>query len=159
MTEPHDGSEAARRTVLVAVDDSDGSERVVRFVNRFFRGLDVKVIGINVGREPAVWTASDIGTETFLVWPPHDQPMPTRRDYDASLRKAARTVEVSGLRDDEVLSDLGDPVEHICGAAIKHRADLIVVGDNHKSAWRRLAEGSVTAGLQRRAPCPVLVVP
>ena len=35
-----------RRQMLVAVDESDASERVVSFVDEFFAGLDVEVVGI-----------------------------------------------------------------------------------------------------------------
>lgn len=150
----------ATRTVLVAVDDSEASERVVRFVNGFFTGLDVEVIGINVGREPAIWMPTGLAAGAFFAWPYlGDLPMPSPAERDDSLREAARAVEDSGLVDDDVIAELGDPVAHICEAATDQRADVIVVGDNHKSAWRRLLEGSVSTGVQRDAPCPVLVVP
>lgn len=150
----------ATRTVLVAVDDSEASERVVRFVNAFFAGLDVEVIGINVGREPVTWWPLGFAAGAYFAWPPPgDMPMPTPEDRENSLREAVRTVESSGLVDDDVIVELGDPVSHICDAAAEHHADVIVVGDNHKSAWRRLLEGSVSTDVQRDAPCPVLIVP
>lgn len=148
------------RVVLVAVDDSAGSERVVAFVNEFFGGLDVEVIGINVGHEPAAWIPMGLGAGADFYWPyVGEPPVPTRTDYEQSLREAADRVESSGLDDDELVAELGDPVAHICQAASEHQADLLVVGDNHKSGWRRLLEGSVTSDLQRHARCPVLVVP
>jgi nucleotide-binding universal stress UspA family protein len=149
-----------RRTVLVALDDSGAPERVVAFVNGFFTGLDVTVIGINVGTEPAAWIPTGLGAGAYFYWPNvGTTPVPTRDDYEASRRQAQQVVEGSGLIDDAVIAELGDPGEVVCKAAADHTADLLVVGDNHKNAWHRLLEGSVSATLQRDAPCPVLVVP
>jgi len=147
------------RTVLVAVDESDASHRVVTFVNAFFHGLGVEVIGINVGHEPASWIPTGLAAGGYFYWPyVGESPAPARRDHE-DLREAAETIEASGLIDDGVVVELGDPAEHIRSAAIEHRADLIVIGDSHKSGWRRFLEGSVTSDLQSQAPCPVLVVP
>jgi len=146
--------------VLVAVDDSDASERVVTFVNEFFAGLDVDVVGINVGHGPAVWIPTGLGVGASFYWPYMGElPVPDEDDFAASRQEAVRTVEASGLIDDEVVAELGDPVTHICDIAVERGVELIVVGDNHKTGWRRLLEGSVTSDVQRRAPCPVLVVP
>ena len=44
--EPGEG----RRSALVAVDETEASARVVEFVNDFFAGLDVDIVGSNGGR-------------------------------------------------------------------------------------------------------------
>ncbi|MBI5088500.1 MAG: universal stress protein [Actinobacteria bacterium] len=146
--------------MLVAVDDSHASRRVVSFVNAFFAGLDVEVIGICVGAEPAAWIPGGLTAGASFYWPYMGElPVPTSEDRADAIRAAERLVEASGLRDDEVIAELGDPVLQLCNAAVEHTADLIVVGDNHKRGWRRLLEGSVTTDLQHQAPCPVLIVP
>jgi len=43
--------------------------------------------------------------------------------------------------------------------ARKVEADLLVVGSHGKGPMKRLFLGSVSEGVLRRAPCPVLVVP
>lgn len=149
-----------RRTVLVAVDHSEASERVVRFVNRFFAGLGVEIVGINVGELAAAWIPMGLAAGATSYWPAIGAlPQVDEGARDERLREAAATVASSGLNDDDVVVDLGDPVTLICQAAIDHHADLVVVGDSHKSAWRRLLEGSVHTEIERRAACPVLVVP
>lgn len=148
-----------RRTVVVAVDGSEASERVVAFVNEFFGGLEVEVIGINVGPGPAAWLPRGLVAGTYFYWPYVSAPaVPTSDDYEDSLRDAVHTVEASGLIDDQVVAEVGEPVAHILNVVNERGADLVVVGDNHKSAWRRLFEGSVSSDLRRQAPCPVLVV-
>lgn len=148
------------RQVLVAVDESEASERVVTFVNEFFAGLDVGIIGVNVGNELALWMPDGPGGGASFAWPYMGNiGVPTEDDYVEHREVAAHRVEASGLVDDEVVAELGDPVVHICAVAAERDVDLVVVGDNHKSGWRRLLEGSVTSEVQRRAPCPVLIVP
>lgn len=148
------------RQVLVAVDESEASERVVTFVNGFFADLEVEIIGLNVGNELVLWMPDGPEVGVSFSWPyMGNLGLPTEDDYVEHREVAAHRVESSGLIDDEVIAELGDPVVHICAVAAERHVDLIVVGDNHKSGWRRLLEGSVTGEVQRRAPCPVLIVP
>lgn len=51
----------------------------------------------------------------------------------------------------------GDVVDTICHAAEEGGYDLLVVGSRGLHAMGRLALGSVSEQLVRRAPCPVLV--
>lgn len=148
-----------RRSALVAVDETEASARVVEFVNDFFAGLDVDIVGINVGREHAAWIPTGVDSGASFYWPYVDPRIPSRDELEDSLRHAARTVEASGLLDDEVVAEIGDPVAQVRDVARRRHVDLIIVGDSHKSIWRRLLEGSVSDDLKRTAPCPVLVVP
>lgn len=51
-----------------------------------------------------------------------------------------------------------DPVSALCDAAVRHRAEAIVVGSEHHSRLHT-AIGTVTVELLRKAPVPVVVVP
>lgn len=53
----------------------------------------------------------------------------------------------------------GPVVPSILEAARDSNADLIVMGSHGKGGFERLALGSVTEKVLRKAPCPVLVVP
>lgn len=53
----------------------------------------------------------------------------------------------------------GDPTPAILAAAERLGADLVVMGRSEGGELRRAVLGSVVAGVLRRAPCPVLVVP
>jgi nucleotide-binding universal stress UspA family protein len=155
------GSHPNVRTILVGVDDSEASRRVVSFVNSFFGGLDVKVIGMNVGALPITFLPGGAGEGAAFAWPAATVVADATGavDVEPQLAAAAETVESSGLVEDEVVTAVGDPAARLCKAAVEHGADLIVVGDSHKGAFRRLLEGSVERQVQRDAPCPVLVVP
>ena len=51
-----------KRKVLVAVDGSETSREVARFVHDFFGEDSVEVLGLNVASRPPEWIAPGIGT-------------------------------------------------------------------------------------------------
>lgn len=55
-------------------------------------------------------------------------------------------------------AEFGHPVQRIHEIATEIQADLIVIGSRGLSAWPALLLGSVSEGVARHAPCPVLVV-
>lgn len=152
------------RRILVAVDDSAASQRAAAFVNAFFGGLDVEVVGIHVGHVPVSWVPPGVAMGSVFAWPyPVLAEPEVEGDNDdvraAVAKEAERTIQASGLRDDETIVEFGDPADAIRAAAIERDAALIVVGSHHKGVLSRLLSGSVAAELQRDAPCPVVVVP
>lgn len=153
------------RRILVAVDDSAASQRAAGFVNDFFGGLEVEVVGIHVGHVPVSWIPPGVAMGSVFAWPYPVLAEPVVEGEDVEEVRAAveregeRTVHASGLRDDETVVEFGDPADAIRSAAIERGASLIVVGSHHKGALSRLVSGSVAAELQRDAPCPVVVVP
>jgi len=148
------------RKVLVAVDDSDASTRVAEFVNRFFGGLDVEIIAINVG--PGALQVLPFAT----AFPPFDMGgvvgspavVGSEEAYASRLQDSEDIIDRSPLHEDERVVDAGDPVEVIEHAAEEHDVDLVVVGKEHKGLLDRLLSGSVAAALVRSSPRPVLVV-
>ncbi len=131
---------------------------MVRFVNDFFKDLDVQVIGINVAPAPVAWVPTGVAAGGWFAWPYPGMDRLDETAVDAQVQHAEETVAESGLDEDVAIGDVGDPVEVICRTAVEEDVDLIVVGATHKGWWRRLLEGSVATELQRDAPRPVLVV-
>jgi nucleotide-binding universal stress UspA family protein len=156
------------KRVVVAVDDSDASDRVVDFVNGFFSGMDVEVIGVNVGILPRAYVPSAVPWGGVYAWgyPPVDGYSPvngpdaayTEVDQDRAKSSAEETVVSSGLEDADVAVELGDPADAIQRVATERLADLIVVGSNHKSFLQRVFSPSVSHELVSNAALPVLVV-
>lgn len=58
----------------------------------------------------------------------------------------------------EPLREVGDRVDTIVVAAVRKKADLIVLGSRGMSQWEALLLGSVAEGVLMETPCPVLVV-
>lgn len=146
-------------TVLVAIDESDASERVAAFVNRFFPADD-EIVGLNVATGPATWVPSMVGWGGLFPWGYPDPALADAPDLrQQAHEQTGRAVAESGLEAEESLGAQGDPVDAILAAAERRGADLIVVGSNHRGAFRQVFEPSVSKQVTRQADRPVLVVP
>lgn len=160
------------RRVLVAIDGSDATHRVVDFVNDFFRSnggaADVEVIGVNVGlvdtAPPTGFVIPD-GAMFGMAYPwYYDRPSAewaeaSAREDEQARREAAAVVAESGLEDAQALGRLGEPADTIVRVADEQDVDLIVVGDNHRGALQRLLTPSTSREVVKRSERPVLVVP
>ena len=97
--------------------------------------------------------------------PPSALDVPTVRDFEASLREAARqTAEAARaalahrFADDDVQVLEGDAREAILRVAEEWPADLVVLGARGLGAVAGFLLGSVSLGVARHARCSVLVV-
>jgi nucleotide-binding universal stress UspA family protein len=146
-------------TVLVAVDESDASERVAAFVNHFF-AADDEIVGLNVASGPANWVPAMVGWGGLFPWGYPDPDLAGAPDLREEAHEQTRsTVAESGLEASDAIGAQGDPVDAILAAAERRGADLIVVGSNHRGAIRQAIEPSVSRKVMRQADRPVLVVP
>ncbi len=67
------------------------------------------------------------------------------------------TVAGIGLVGAELMAKAGTPGEMICEVAVLMHADVIVMGTNGRSGFRRAMVGSTSDHVVRHAVCPVLV--
>jgi nucleotide-binding universal stress UspA family protein len=148
-------------SILVAVDETDGSRRAAEFVDRFFAGMDVQITAVNVAQPPR-GTASPAAYGSMHAWPWGPAVDVERQMLDeAALREEEQAEAVAVAQAPsgaDVDVEIGDAVEAISQAAEELDADVIVVGTNDKGFLQRLFGGSVSEELARKAPCPVLVV-
>lgn len=85
-------------------------------------------------------------------------------DPDAAERsskiadQAAKEARVAGVSAQTEVRR-GFPVDVICSTAADRDARLIVVGSHGWGRFRRTLFGSVSRGVLKSAPCPVLIVP
>jgi nucleotide-binding universal stress UspA family protein len=149
--------------VLVAVDESEASERVARFVNGFFSPAEAELVGLNVARATTAWVPPAVGWGAMYPWayPYTDHVWPTdAEEVRTEVQDEAEAAVVdSGLTDAVAVGELGDPVEAILRAAHERDVDLIVVGTNHRNLLQRASEPSVSKAVVRESGRPVLVVP
>lgn len=74
------------------------------------------------------------------------------------LQAVTEQLKNEGL-EAEVASSSGRPVERILEIAEQESCDCIVMATHGRSGFRRWMMGSVTEGVLRKAPCPVIVIP
>jgi nucleotide-binding universal stress UspA family protein len=150
--------------VLIAVDGTRMSERVVRTAHRLF-GEAATYLAINVGSVPDtrmswayVWPVSGPTT-----WNPstgvddiaHDE---GRTAAGLATDEAAAIACGAGLVQATSLGDVGDPSTAIVQAARHHRADVVVIGADSRGWLGRLFDDSVERDVLREAGSAVLVV-
>ncbi len=155
------------KTVLVAVDQSEGSRRAAAFVDRFFGGTDVSITAVNVSADPALLPpvvpvgVPFGGVYAWGLWPgPAGQVgmVGSEDERGRALAEAEAVAAREAPSAAEAEARLGDPVDAIVEAAEEIDADLIVVGTNDRGLLDRLIGGSVSRELVKSAPRPVLVV-
>ncbi len=81
-----------------------------------------------------------------------------RRQIEGDLRELLAPARTYGVNVPLVARE-GNPVAEILKQAESMAADLIVLSTHGRSGFDRLALGSVTEKVLRKASCPVLVVP
>jgi len=85
----------------------------------------------------------------------------TARDYKIERQRLddIKTGLLAGGSDATALHIQGPIVEKILHEAGEQQADLIVIGSHGHGAFYDLLVGSITHGVIKDAPCPVVVVP
>ncbi len=138
------------RTLLVAVDGSEYSEKALKY---------------------ACAIAAPIGAELYVMYvvpmlmnatPYHDtisdQPfLALQKVGEDILARSKRLALELGCRVTDLIS-YGDPPARIIEVAEEKGVDLIVMGSRGISGLKRLFVGSTSDKVTRMAPCPVLIV-
>lgn len=145
--------------LLAAVDFSELTDPVLRETEKLALQLEAETLLLHVN--PPVSAAFDLYPESELVpLPAGGEALPDRSDGSGAERLEAIAEELrrSGIRATAVCVD-GDEVDTIVAEAERIGADMILVGTHGHGALFHLLVGSVSEGVVRKAPCPVLIVP
>ncbi|MDP2389055.1 MAG: universal stress protein, partial [Acidobacteriota bacterium] len=138
--------------VLYPTDLTEASRPAARYAAAVARWYAARLTVLHVVPtfEPIRVPADRHGVSATLVHPP------TRDAVEAEVTRALSSEALTDL-EVAVIAAAGDPVRTI----VEHAgsADLVVMGTHGRSGIDRLLSGSVTEGVFRLAPCPVLAVP
>lgn len=140
------------KTILVPIDFSAVSKRVVAAAAELARGLGGRLVVLHVV-QPPVLTDSDFGTQLTAEY--------AAEATEAAEKQLAR-LRQQLLKDDlvvEVQNASGYPGQAILDAADEAGADFIVLGSHGHGAFYDLIVGSTASRVLKRARCPVLIVP
>jgi nucleotide-binding universal stress UspA family protein len=139
--------------ILVAVDLSDASQKILHYVKTLALSLSAKVWLLYAARP-------ELG---FVGLGPDQQPVESRVAQKFHKEHKALQDEVDKLQnagiDAKALLVQGTAVEVILHESGKLKTDLIVVGSHGHGAVYHLVVGSVSEGVLHRSSCPVLVIP
>lgn len=83
--------------------------------------------------------------------------MPEITERDVGEHEARDAAEGAGLKETELIGEVGDPSHAILEAAHEHGVDVVVVGSPQRSWLSRLFSRSVSAAVVKRPDMLVLV--
>jgi nucleotide-binding universal stress UspA family protein len=137
------------RRIVVGVDGSEDSGRVVRWAGSLAKDLDADII--------AVHALTPVG-EFTLSLPPFP-PVNLRRAFQKELEDHwCAPLRELGVRYRSVIAESG-PVSALLRVSEHEHADFIVVGGHRHTTFSDHIVGSVAARLVHRGTTPVVVVP
>jgi len=135
------------KAILVALDGSQPSERVVQTLDELRLSPEAKVILAHV------IPPSEPGLER-----PADQPQGELESSYWQIEKQLQTYQAALPCESELEIVTGDPPEEIVRLANIHHTDLIVIGSRGLTGLDRILKQSVSSQVVIDAPCSVLVV-
>jgi len=142
--------------ILVPVDGSEHSQRALEIAVKIAKKFDGKITLIHVYSVVTKLTSVEGG---LPVMAPAEFSMvvETFRKAGANiLADGEKRVEPEGIQVETLLKE-GHTVQEILKTAREGEFDLIVMGARGISKIREILLGSVSDGVIRNAPCPVLV--
>ncbi|WP_414514114.1 universal stress protein [Nostoc sp. PCC 9305] len=135
-------------SVLVALDGSDISQRVIQALDNLVFSKDAKVILCHVFLTPE--------SEMEL---PADRPQPESPTFSYfHIEKQLQLYQEKLSVRSELELVTGDPAEEIIRLANIYKTDLIIIGSRGLMGMKRIVQGSVSSQVVEEANCSVLVV-
>ncbi len=145
------------KTVLIPIDFSDVSERLLQTAADWSREMSLSVILLHVV-EP-YYDAIGYYPEVQPVWP-----VPILHTGESILQERQNKLHAFASTYTDQLPDidcrvrLGMPAEEIVNCAKETHADLLLIGSHGHGALYHLILGDVSTDVMRNAPCPVMIV-
>jgi len=142
------------KTIVVAVDFSDVSKRVIEMAIKFAKAFDQSLHLVHVVEAEPTYAAYGFSPDEFPAMNLLQEESVTRAEK--KLSQMASEVNITGV-ETSVLQ--GQPLHMILEYAEEVNADLLVLGSHGHGVLGSLLLGSVAAGCVRKAKFPALIVP
>jgi nucleotide-binding universal stress UspA family protein len=140
-------------TVLIPVDFSDVTNRVVQTAGELARAFGGKAVLLHVSEPEPDFVGFEPGPVAVRTAVARDFKTEHQKLDEQKQRLTAAGVETVALHIQ------GPLAQKILQEAEAQNAGLIVIGSHGHGALYNLLVGSVTSGVLKGANCPVLVVP
>jgi nucleotide-binding universal stress UspA family protein len=134
--------------VLVPMDDSELSERALRFALDAHPTAEVVVLHVVGGPSSMMGEAANVALA--------DDPDAEASDHARAVLERAREIAAECDREIETDVQIGHPARTIVDAA--EGFDAVVIGSHGGTLAERLIVGNVAERIVRRSPVPVTVV-
>jgi nucleotide-binding universal stress UspA family protein len=139
--------------ILISVDLSDSTAKVVEKAEDFAKGLSAEVWLLHVAAPDPDFVGYDAGPQSV-----RDSVAQKYHEEHRQIQAIAGQFRKKGLEATALLIQ-GVTADTILNEAAKLRVDMVVVGSHGRGMVRHLLVGSVSEEVIRRSLVPVLVVP
>ena len=139
--------------ILVSVDFSDATPRILQAAGRLARALSGKLWLLHVAEAEPDFVGYEAGPDVV-----RDQVAREFRDEHRRIQEYADAMRDDGLAVTALLIR-GPIVDTVMAEARRLDADMLIVGSHGYGAVYDLLVGSVSRGILKHADIPVLVVP
>jgi len=141
------------KTILVPIDFSPAEPTIIACAASLAAALPAQIVLLHVEAPEPAFIGYEPGPQTV-----RDSVAQSIRGSSKALHAVRDRLRSEGLSVESLLIQ-GPTAEKIVDEARRLNADYIVLGSHGHSALFDLVVGSVSEGVIRRAPCPVVVVP
>lgn len=142
--------------VLVAFDFSAPSKHALELARTLRAKLHCAVTVVHVFPDPFADTAHP---PKDSIWASSEQMQAHLEAVGEQVRKEVQQTFGPDAQAVTVEVERGNAREHVLGAIEERDADLVIAGTTGKGGIERALLGSVSSGLLRHSPVPVLTVP
>lgn len=139
--------------LLVAVDFSESTEKVLETAFRFAQRLQASVYLVHVADPEPDFVGYEAGPDEV-----RDQLAERYHAEHRALQDRAASFRDKGILTKGILAQ-GPTVKTLLKMADKVNSGLIVTGSHGRGMVTEILLGSVSSGLIKHAHCPVMVVP
>jgi len=159
------------KRILVPIDFSDATPRVIDLARQLAKGLDAEIHLVHVKELSAAAAPGALGYGLagmpelapmsgvpVPVFDPILQSIPEDEDQKSKLAQWQREIAQDGLKV-SLHEPTGAVAEEILNQADILQADLVVMGTHGHGAMYNLLVGSATKGVLKHSRRPVLLVP
>jgi nucleotide-binding universal stress UspA family protein len=140
-------------TLLVCVDFSDGTDRVLSQAARMSNAFGQKIVLLHVAQPEPEFVGFAPGPDSV-----RQQMASQFRDKHQAIQAEGKDLAQRGVNV-ETLCVQGPIAESILDHANRLGADMILMGTHGHGALHHLLAGSVCQAVIHKATCPVLLVP
>ena len=142
--------------ILIPIDGTEFSDRVIDAGVRFAKSIDARITGFIAEPEYKTPTHGEIVNRTAVTMYEHADR--ARSHAESVLKRIGDRAHAEGVQFDTDFVENDHAVDAIIDAAEKHHCDLIVMASHGRRGLDRLLHGSAAQGVLSHTQIPVLVL-